>query len=113
MPAVLRLVLSGLLASGCSEAKATPPPTAQPTPDSGSITQAEYGADWPSTVASGSLHCYDDPLNDRLNVTFSHPGEPGVEYAINGSARDFGYPELDKASRRSSSAGWSSVTDVG
>jgi hypothetical protein len=65
-------------------ASPTPRPVSSPTlRDPGYVTRAEYGADWPFTVPAGTLHCYDDPLNDRMYVTFSHEGEPGVEYAIN------------------------------
>jgi hypothetical protein len=91
------LVVLSLLIAACSGSPPAATPPAQATIDPGFVTHTEFGAEWPFTVSAGTLHCYDDPLNERLYVTFSHEAEPGVEYAINGSARDFGYPELDKA----------------
>lgn len=103
-----RILWVTLLVTACSSGGTVAPtiapvattkttPVASPTPSApaSSITRAEYGAQWPFTVPAGTLHCYDDPLNARLYVTFSHEGEAGVEYALNGSARDFGFPELD------------------
>ena len=92
----LAYLLVGIVAAGCASAAPTPTVGPIPTSDPGYVTKAEYGDGWPFTVPAGSLHCYDDPLNGRKYVTFSHPGEDGVEYAVNGSARDLGYPELDK-----------------
>jgi hypothetical protein len=92
LPAVL-LAMTAVLIASCGGAS-TPTQDAAPEPDPGLITRAEYGADWPFSVASGTLSCVPSGNNDgRLLVTFN-TGD-GIEYALNGSARTFGFPELD------------------
>lgn len=76
-----------------------PTRTAAPEPpEPGYVTREEYGDDWPFTVPAGTIHCTEGAAFEagRLYVTFSHAGEPGVEYTVNGSARDLGFPELDE-----------------
>lgn len=74
--------------------------TSTPTPEAaepGYLTQAEYGADWPFTVPAGKLACYDGAAaggDGRILVTF-WVEDRGIEYALNGSALDFGFPDLD------------------
>ena len=87
----LLVVLAEVGACGGSSAPAAPTPEAV---EPGFITREEYGDDWPFTVDSGTLSCWDDPLSDRIEVTFD-TGD-GIEYALNGSAKDAGPPELDE-----------------
>ncbi len=64
------------------------------TADRGYVTQSEFGEDWPFSVSAGTLVCY--PSGDgRQFVTFDI-GD-GIEYGINGQARDFGFPDIDEA----------------
>jgi hypothetical protein len=75
---------------------ATASPSATPGP--GYITREEYGRDWPFSVPAGTLACYDGAAaggGGRINVTFTPRGS-GIEYGLNGSARDFGFPDLDR-----------------
>jgi hypothetical protein len=94
-------IATALLMAACSGGSGAPADEPASTPsgeamaDPGYITRAEYGDDWPFDVAAGTLRCYDDPLSDRIYVVFD-TGD-GIEYALNGSARDFGFPELDEA----------------
>jgi hypothetical protein len=90
-----------LFLAACGESAPTPSPTnltLSPTPearDRGYITRAEYGDDWPFTVAAGTLSCR--PIGGGqgpLLVTFD-TGD-GIPYALNGPARDFGLRELDE-----------------
>ena len=84
-----------VLIAGCfvSGPASRPTPTTEPA-DPGYITRAEYGSDWPFTVAAGTLSCnMSGGANSRPLVTFS--AGDGIEYALNGAAIDFGFPELD------------------
>lgn len=51
------------------------------------VTSTRFG-EWPFTVAAGTLRC-------RLGseVTFEAPD--GAEYAVNGTAKDAGYPSIE------------------
>jgi hypothetical protein len=86
-----------VIACGATPSATRTPSTPSPTVDAvdaGYITKAEVGMAWPFTIPSGTLRCYDDALTGRQYVTFDN-GD-GIEYALNGSARDFGFPELDE-----------------
>lgn len=98
-----RTRLAGLLVmlavAACSGTSSSAPSvlplqTAPATRDLGYITKAELGEAWPFTIPAGTLKCYDDNLTGKKYVTFDD-GD-GIEYALNGSARDFGFPELDE-----------------
>ena len=88
------IVLSALLAA-CGSHAAPPVATATPPP-AGYVTLAEYGAEWPFSVPAGTLACYDGAAaggGGRVLVTFTTGN--GIEYGLNGSALDFGFPDLD------------------
>lgn len=88
------LALGVLVTTACSPA-ATPSPTPEAT-DPGYVTRAGYGDDWPFSVPAGTLACYDGAAaggGGRVLVTFSTGN--GIEYGLNGSALDFGFPDLD------------------
>lgn len=53
------------------------------------ISSAEYGPVWPFTVTEGTLRC--DADGPRKYVTLD-TGK-GIYYALNGSAKAFGYPD--------------------
>lgn len=91
----MMLVATLIFVVGCS-AGPTPVPVATTTPTpAGYVSRATYGDDWPFSVPSGTLSCYPSGNNDgRLLVTFG-TGD-GIEYALNGQARSFGFPELDE-----------------
>jgi hypothetical protein len=90
---MLAVAVAVLLVGACGGAAATRAPTPEPV-DPGYITKAEYGDEWPFTVATGTLVCNPSGNNDgRLLVTFD-TGD-GIQYALNGQAKDFGFPELD------------------
>lgn len=95
---VLRLLITAaLMPIACSSPAVTAvpePPTAEPPSSSIVVTAEEYGDEWPFTVPSGTLYCYEDLLEGRQYVTFG-TGD-GIEYGVNGSARDFGFPEMDE-----------------
>lgn len=56
------------------------------------VSAAQSGEAWPFTIASGTLRCsaerYKSP---RLLVTLD-TGD-GIEYGLNGTARQFGFPD--------------------
>lgn len=56
------------------------------------VTAAELGERWPLTVPSVRLRCDND--GPRKYVTASTETKPGIDYAVNGSARGFGYPAI-------------------
>ena len=61
------------------------------------ISQVDYGKDWPFSVEEGVLSC--DPSSrggGRLDVVFT---TGGVSYALNGTAIDSGYAEIDPIRR--------------
>ena len=58
-------------------------------PREGYITIAEYGDAWPFIVSAGTLQC--DTDGSRKYVTLD-TGK-GIHYALNGSAKDFGFPD--------------------
>ena len=92
------LILAITAAWGCSAHPAAPP-TPTPTPV-GYITQAQYGAAWPFSVAAGQLVCTDGAAaggNGRILVTFRPDDNRGIEFGLNGSALDFGFPDLDES----------------
>lgn len=111
----LLILTVALLMAGCGGSTptpiivyVTPEPTVGQTADpttvpvattaaapEGYVSRATYGDDWPFAVPSGTLACYPSGKNDgRLLVTFN-TGD-GIEYALNGQARSFGFPELDE-----------------
>jgi hypothetical protein len=56
------------------------------------VSRAAYGAGWPFTIDEGTLNCQrESSRSDRLLVTLDNG--KGVMYALNGSARDFGFPD--------------------
>ena len=87
---LLVLLAAVVIVSACGGAAATQAPTSEPV-DRGYITKAGYGDEWPFTVATGTLVC--STASGRPLVTFD-TGD-GIEYALNGAAIDFGFPELD------------------
>jgi Protein of unknown function (DUF2511) len=90
-----RFALVLVLVAACSGPGAAASVEPEAT-DPGYITRAEYGADWPFVVPAGTLSCQPSGANDgRLLVTFD-VGD-GIEYALNGQAKDFGFPELDES----------------
>lgn len=98
-------VLCGLLLGACanppddraSASSATSTPratqaTPPPMPSPGVVTEADLGARWPLTVPSVTLRCEND--GPRKYVTATTQSKPGIQYAVNGSARGFGYPAI-------------------
>ena len=83
---VVHTGLVALLVAACA-GPATPRPA---TPDPGLVTRAGLGDEWPFSVDVGELRC--NELDGRPLVTFA---VDGIEYALNGAARDAGFPELD------------------
>lgn len=56
------------------------------------VTSAEYGDRWPFTIDEGTLRCdAESRRSRRLFVTLDDG--TGIMYALNGSARSFGYPD--------------------
>ncbi|HYI67572.1 MAG TPA: hypothetical protein VEW95_11650 [Candidatus Limnocylindrales bacterium] len=98
MRTLIASVVTALLLVGCSAGAApADAPAETPTPDPGYITRQEYGDAWPFSVPAGTLACYDGAAaggGGRILVTFS--AGDGIEYGLNGSALDFGFPELDQ-----------------
>lgn len=90
MRARASLLATVLLVAACGSSGVDIDPTPRPT-EAGFITEAAYGSAWPFTKPSGVLRCVESA--GRPLVTFS-PGD-GIEYALNGAAIDFGFPELD------------------
>lgn len=87
---LFRFLILAALVVGCgAPITSTPPPA--PTVKVGFVSRATYGDDWPFSVPSGTLACY--PSGNNELVTFN-TGD-GIEYALNGQARDFGFPDLD------------------
>lgn len=54
------------------------------------VTRAEFGDAWPFTVAEGRLQCQSD--RQRKYVTLDTGN--GIHYALNGSAKSFGFPDV-------------------
>jgi hypothetical protein len=93
-----RLLVIALLLAACSGEARSDPTDPLVTPDPGYITRTGYGADWPFSVPGGKLACYDGASaggGGRILVTF-YVEDRGIEYGLNGSALDFGFPELDE-----------------
>jgi len=89
------LLFPMLMIVACTSEPAGAQATATPNP--GYITRAEYGDDWPFSAPAGTLACYDGAAaggEGRILVTFSTGN--GIEYGLNGSALDFGFPDLDE-----------------
>jgi hypothetical protein len=93
-----RLLVVALLVVACGGARSNPTDPPEPaTPDPGYITRTGYGVDWPFSVPAGKLDCYDGAAaggGGRILVTF-YVEDRGIEYGLNGSALDFGFPDLD------------------
>lgn len=81
---------------GCSGSDNEDVPTATPAVTAGAagsdshalaVTSTQF-SEWPFTVTAGTLRC-------RLGseVTFEAPD--GAEYAVNGTAKDAGYPSIE------------------
>lgn len=77
-----------LLVAACGGSAGATAPSRPLEP--GAITRADLGAAWPFAVDAGELRC--NELAGRPLVTFA---VDGIEYALNGAARDAGFPELD------------------
>jgi hypothetical protein len=80
-----------LIACGGGGAQPTPRPSDPPRP--GFVTASDFD-DWPFIPRSGHLVC--DPSGNgdgRLLVRIDFGDS--IEYALNGQARTFGFPELD------------------
>lgn len=61
--------------------------------DPGYVTRSDFET-WPFVPTAGTLSCQPSSNNDgRLLVTIDF-GD-GIDYAVNGQARSFGFPELD------------------
>lgn len=71
---------------------ATPEPVATPvpTPDPSVVTATEYGEDWPFTFDEGTLACDDVENGPAARIR----APDNIEYALNGVAIAFGFPEL-------------------
>lgn len=54
------------------------------------VSSAEFGDAWPLTVSEGKLQCQTD--GPRKLVTLD-TGK-GIYYALNGSAKSFGFPDV-------------------
>jgi hypothetical protein len=56
------------------------------------VKDSDFGDRWPFTVPAGTLRCVRESLrSDRLFVTLDTGN--GIEYGLNGSAREFGFPD--------------------
>lgn len=77
--------------AGCGGQAATVRPTEPPR--AGAVSASDFD-EWPFIPRSGHLVCDESGNNDgRLLVRIDF-GD-GIEYALNGQARSFGFPELD------------------
>lgn len=95
MLGVLMLAVASLLAACSATTTVT---TREPalTADAGHITRGSYGPDWPFAVDAGTLSCQESGgAYSRPLVTFDVGN--GIKYALNGAARDFGFPEVDRS----------------
>jgi len=92
---VRRLAFGAMLVvAACGRNEPTPSRTIEAR-DPGYISRAEYGDDWPFTVAAGTLSCTPGGGSEGpLLVTFD-TGD-GIPYALSGRAREFGLRELDE-----------------
>lgn len=64
----------------------------KPATAPGEVTRAEFGDEWPFTVASGTLSC--DGSRGLGSVIFTAPD--GTRYGLNGTAQDqLGLPAID------------------
>ena len=54
--------------------------------ESSTVTESDFGDEWPFTVDKGVLHCSDSEVTFRAD---------GKEYAVNGSATAAGYASID------------------
>src|SRR5687767_7969293 len=88
------IISLALALTGCGGGSATEPPDdPAPTANPARVTSADF-AEWPFTPSTGELICDPSGNNDgRLLVRIDF-GD-GIEYALNGQARTFGFPELD------------------
>lgn len=69
------LAIVGMVLAACGDDDSQASATRAP---SGSITRADYGAEWPFTVDSGQLACKGSAVTLKAG---------GVTYAVNGTAR--------------------------
>jgi hypothetical protein len=53
------------------------------------VTQQEFGERWPFTVPEGRLRCDKDGAREYVTLDTGK----GIYYALNGSARSFGFPD--------------------
>lgn len=64
-----------------------PPPPPQLPPNTAYVSRAHFGNNWPLTVPDGFVECKNG------YIALFHRG--GMTWALNGSAKTFGYPEID------------------
>jgi hypothetical protein len=88
----LRLaIIAAIVVAGCGGTAPTAEP--DPTPRPGAVTAGDFD-EWPFIPRAGHLLC--DPSGNgdgRLLVRIDFGDS--IEYALNGQARSFGFPELD------------------
>lgn len=89
--ALVTIALVVVACGGAGSGNDDPRPTR--TPPAGYVTRADF-AEWPFVPSSGTLFCDPSGKNDGRLLVRINFGD-GVEYALNGQARDFGFPELD------------------
>lgn len=67
----------------------TQTPTITATTESPRVTNADYGESWPFTIDAGTLLCTVDGPRKYVRLDAGN----GIEYALNGTARTFGFPD--------------------
>jgi hypothetical protein len=91
MTRVPGLLVAIVLVAGC--AGAAPTERQVETVRPGAVTAADFD-DWPFVPPAGQLFCDESGNNDGRLLVRINFGD-GIEYALNGQARTFGFPELD------------------
>src|SRR4051812_12134475 len=83
----------GLLLTGCAGASTS---GSVGSSDNGvTVTQAEYGNDWPLKADTAVVRCRDSAAEGVGSVTVEIDG---TEYAVNGTARDSGkWPDFNSS----------------
>lgn len=86
-------IIGFAVTGGDTDTTTTTEEVVEDSTDPSSVSQAEFGDEWPFTVSEGTVRCESDEL-DAAIVTLD-----GTDYALNGIAREQGYTPLDADSQ--------------